>query len=160
MITLFEGYVAGLIAGMLGSLRNPRYWAFSFFYSIVIVTAHLMLVGSPDYPMAKLWGEYFYVGAGGAQLIIMLAALALWSSPSAIIALLAYGAVVVNALCFADYPSHDGIWQYQYALINTIQVLQIASLIVLSPASIYLFRLIIARFTMRKELKWQSRSQI
>lgn len=155
MITLFEGYVAGLIAGMLGSLKNIRYWALSFFYAVVIVSAHLKL--SID---SHSLGFVFYFGAGAAQLIILIAALSIWTTPSAPIALLAYAAVIINAIVAANYPNHAGLWQYYYACINTIQVLQIASLITLSPLSVYLFKVCIGKVTIRKESPWLSRSRI
>src|SRR5690348_10274716 len=134
MITLFEGYVAGLIAGMLGSLKNTRYWALSFFYAVVIISAHYKLAID-----SHSLGFIFYIGAGTAQFTILIASLALWTPASIPISLLAYAAVIINAIVGAAYPSHVGLWPYYYSLINTIQTLQIASLIVLSPASVYLF---------------------
>lgn len=154
MITLFEGYLAGILIGMVGSLKNSRYWALSFFYFVVIISAHFKLAID-----SHALGALFYFGAGTAQLIIMIAALALWNAASMPLSLLAYGAVVINALAFINFPYHTGIWDYYYTLINTIQTLQIASLIVLSPASVYLYRLASGRITIRKELPWLSRSQ-
>lgn len=154
MITLFEGYLAGLIAGMLGSMKNTRYWALSFFYAVVIISAHFKLNADPQF-----LGSNYYIGAGAAQLIIMGASLIFWSAPSMLISLLAYIAVIVNGFLFANYPSHGGIFVYQFALINTIQTLQIVSLIVLSPASVYLLRPLIARITIPKGITWLSRSQ-
>ena len=153
MITLFEGYLAGLIAGMLGSLKNPRYWALAFFYAVVIISAHFKLNASAQY-----LGISYYVGAGSAQLIILMASLIFWCAPSMVISLLAYLAIIINAALFSNYPSHEGIWTYQYSLINTIQTLQIVSLIVLSPASVYLFKRITG-LSIRKESPWLSRSQ-
>lgn len=154
MITLFEGYLAGLIAGMLGSLKNSRYWALSFFYAVVIVSAHFKLAID-----SHSLGIVFYLGAGGAQLIVLIACICLWTAASMTISILAYGAVIINALSFVNFPSHEGIFPYYYSLINTIQTLQIASLIVLSPASVYLLRLMTGRIHLRKELPWLSRSQ-
>lgn len=153
MITLFEGYLAGMIAGMLGSLRNPRYWILSFFYMVVIVSAHFKLNFDPQY-----LGVNYYLGAGTAQLLILIACLIFWCSASLPISLLAYCAVIINAALFTNYPSHEGIFLHQYRLINTIQTLQIASLIVLSPASVYLFRHVL-RITLWKGTPWLSRSQ-
>lgn len=154
MITLFEGYLAGLLAGMIGSLRDKRYWGLSFFYAVVIVSAHFKLNVASQY-----LGSDYYIGAGVAQLLIMGAALFFWSAPSMLISLLAYVAVIINGMLFANYPSHGGIWIYQYTLINTIQTLQIASLIVLSPASVYLFKPLVERLTW-KGMPWLSRSQM
>lgn len=155
MLTLFEGYVAGLIAGMLGSLKNTRYWALSFFYAVVIVSAHYKLAID-----SHALGFVFYVGAGTAQFIILIAALTLWTPASIPLAMLAYAAVIINAIVGASYPNHVGLWPYYYSLINTIQTLQIASLIVLSPASVYLFHVVSKRITIGKDSKWLSRYQI
>lgn len=155
MITLFEGYLAGLIAGMIGSLKNIRYWALSFFYAIVIVSAHYKLAID-----SHSLGLVFYVGAGAAQFIILIAALTIWTPASIPISFLAYMAVIINAVVAASYPNHIGLWPYYYSLINTIQTLQIASLIVLSPASVYLFKVVSKRITIGKDSKWLSRSQI
>ena len=59
MMTLFEGYLVGLIAGVIGSLRNFRYWMLSFFYAVVIMSAHYKLAID-----SQSLGQVFYLGAG------------------------------------------------------------------------------------------------
>lgn len=154
-MTLFEGYLAGMIGGFFGSLRDRRFAALSLFYLLVIVSAHYELVGPDGYPMPKLLGMWFYLGAGWAQLIILGAALFIWTRASGFISLLAYCAVIINVMAFENYPSQAGIHNYYYALINTIQVLQIASLVLLSPGAAYLYHLLTGKVTLqRKEGRW------
>ena len=154
-MTLFEGYLAGMMGGFFGSLRDRRFAALSIFYLVVIVSAHYNLVGQDNYPMPSLLGPWFYLGAGIAQLIILASALFLWTRASMPLALLAYCAVIVNALAFRNYPSQAGIHNYYYALINTVQVLQIASLIGFSPGAEYLYKLVTGRITLkRNEGRW------
>lgn len=156
MITLFEGYLAGMIAGFFGSLRDRRFAALSLFYFVVIVSAHYNLVGPEDYPMPKLLGPWFYVGAGVAQAIIMAAAIFLWTRASMSLALLSYCAVVINALAFSNYPSQAGIHNYYYALINSVQVLQITSLTLLSPGAVYLYHLVTGRIALKRtQGRWE-----
>ena len=153
MITLFEGYLTGMLAGFFGSLRDRRFAVLSLFYMVVIVSAHYNLVGQDGYPMPKLLGAWFYIGAGAAQAIIMAAALFIWTRASAPIALLAYIAVVVNIMAFNNFPNHA--YTYYYALINTVQVLQISSLIIFSPGAVYLYHLFTGRIKLtRTEGKW------
>lgn len=155
-MTLFEGYLAGMLGGFFGSLRDRRFAALSLFYLVVIVSAHYNLVGQDGYPMPKLLGAWFYLGAGAAQGIILAAALFIWTRASMPIAILAYCAVIINALAFSNYPSQAGIHTYYYALINTIQVLQIASLVLLSPAAEYLYYLLTGKVALqRKEGRWE-----
>lgn len=150
MIPLFEGYLLGMITGIAGSLRDKRYWALSFFYAVMIVSAHFYLL-PPS-------GPEFYFGAGGVQLLILLATLALSTKASWPVGFLAYCAVIINALTFRNYPSHEGIWLYYYSLINTIQTLQIISLITFSPASVFLFRVVTGRVSVKRNTTWLYRS--
>ncbi len=152
MIPLFESYCLGMLAGLASSLKDKRYWAFAFFYSVMIVSAHFYLL-PPS-------GPEFYFGAGGAQLLILVATLMLYTKASWPVGFLAYCAVIINVLTFHNYPSHEGIWLYYYSLINSIQTLQITSLIIFSPASVFLYRVITGRVSVRKESSWLSRSQI
>lgn len=155
-MTLFEGYLAGMLGGFFGSLRNKRFAALTLFYATAIISAHFILVGQDNYPMPKLWGPWFYIGAGIAQFLIMAAALFIWTRASSIIALLAYCAVIINVFAFQNYPSQAGIHNYYFALINTIQVLQIASLGLLSPGAEYLYSLVTGRIKLaRTDGKWQ-----
>lgn len=155
-MTLFEGYLAGILGGFFGSLRDRRFAVLSLFYLLVIVSAHYNLVGQDGYPLPKLLGPWFYLGAGAAQGIILVSALLLWTRASMPLALLAYIAVVVNAVAFRNYPSQAGIHNYYYALINTVQVLQVASLIGFSPAADYLYRIVTGRITLRRnDGRWE-----
>lgn len=148
-MTLFEGYLAGMLGGFFGSLRDRRFAVLSLFYMVVIVSAHYNLVGQDGYPMPKLLGAWFYIGAGAAQAIIMAAALFIWTRASGAIALLAYIAVVVNIMAFNNFPNHA--YTYYYALINTVQTLQISSLIIFSPGAVFLYRVVTGRISLRKE---------
>lgn len=155
-MTLFEGYFAGMMAGFFGSMRNRRFASLTLFYAVAIISAHFVLVGQDNYPMPRIWGPWFYVGAGIVQLLILQAALMIWTRASSIIALLAYCAVIVNCLAFSNYPSQAGIHNYYYALINTVQVLQIASLTLLSPGAEYLYSLVTGRIKLaRKDGRWE-----
>lgn len=156
MITLFEGYLAGMLAGAFGSLRDRRFFALVFFYAVMIISAHFYLV-----PTAKLLGAGFYLGAGAAQVLIFISCLLIRTKASALIGLLAYVAVIVNAIAYGNYPSQGGIHNYYFALINTVQTLQVAGLIVLSPMSLYFIGLATGRVKVRtKEPPWiQYRSE-
>lgn len=152
-MTLFEGYLAGMLGGFFGSLRDRRFAALSLFYLVVIVSAHYNLVGQDGYPMPKLLGIWFYIGAGAAQAIIMAAALFIWTRASASIALLAYAAVVINVMAFNNFPQPP--YTYYYAAINTVQTLQIASLVFFSPGALFIYRVVTGRITLkRNEGRW------
>lgn len=154
-MTLFEGYLAGMLGGFFGSLRDRRFAALSLFYLLVIVSAHYNLVGPEGYPMPKLLGPWFYLGAGVCQAIILAATLFIYTRASMPIALLAYIAVVVNIMAFNNFPSQAGIHNYYYALINTVQTLQIASLVFFSPGALFLYRVVTGRITLkRNEGRW------
>lgn len=151
-MTPFEGYLMGMLAGISSSMKNRAYLGLAFFYAVMIVSAHFYLLPPT--------GPEFYFGAGGAQLLILFAALTIPIRASMFVGVLAYAAVIINVLTFQNYPSHDGIWTYYYALINTIQTFQIVSLVIFSPAVGYLARILTGRTVVRKDSTWLSRSQI
>lgn len=155
-MTLFEGYLTGMMAGFWGCLKDRNYASLTFFYAAVIVSAHFILVGSQEYPMPRLLGIGFYFGAGTGQLLILAASLFIWTRASTYISLLAYCAVIINVLAYKNFPSQAGIHNYYYALINTIQVLQIAVLTLLSPGAEYLYNLVTGRIKLtRTGGKWE-----
>lgn len=155
-MTPFEGYFAGMVAGFFGSLKDRAYSALSFYYMLTIVSAHYILVGQDGYPMPHLLGAWFYIGAGTAQLLILIACLAIWTRASIYVGLLAYCAVIINVFAYGNFPSQAGIHNYYYALINTIQVFQIVSLILLSPGTVYLYHLLTGKIKLtRKDGRWE-----
>lgn len=124
---MFLIYCIGIFIALALNVTHLRAFALRLFYAIVIVSAH--------YDFAPV-GAHFYLECGEAQFLILIAALAIRCEAAIPIAGLALVAVLVNLLAYVNFPSHDGIWVYYYALINTIQTCQIVCLLTVSPVTI------------------------
>lgn len=135
MPTLFQAYCIGMTFAALCAWGYRRAFSLRLFYALVIVVAHYALV-----PRSHDLGRQFYEYCGFFQFLVMLFALWVGCLASLPVALLAFCACVLNVLSYYNYPAHTGIWRIYYAGINTVQTLQIASLIFLSPMSLRITR--------------------
>ena len=128
------------------NVTHQRAFALRLFYAAVIVSAHYYLLPPK--------GVSFYADCALAQFLILIAALAIRCEAALPIAGLASCAVLLNIASFINYPNHEGVWLIYYAGMNTIQTLQIFTLLTVSPVTIPLIR---KAFTKRSQRTWMLR---
>ena len=147
---LFLGYCCAMAMGLLLNLRHQSAFALRLFYAAVIVSAHYKLALH-----SHELGQMFYYWCGFAQFLVMCAAIGIRCEAAMPMALLAAFAVVVNVLAFNNFPAHTGIWTWYYQLINTVEVLQMACLVIVSPVTLPWIRKILTN--KRSERTWMLR---
>lgn len=147
---LFVGYCFGMALALVLNIRHQRAFALRLFYAAIIVWAHYAYGAH-----SRSLGVTFYERCGEMQLLILVAALAIRCEAAIWVGLMAGAAVALNLVFYSMYPFPASLWAIYYSCINTIQVMQIACLVLVSPTTLPWIRKVLTN--KRSERTWMLR---
>ena len=146
---LFPAYIIGCVLAM-GFAWSKRSLYLAFAYSYLLITFQFFISGR-----AVEFGATTFLYCAFVQIGMGLCAMVLNIKPSRTIALGSVIAVALNALAAAAFTLHHPIRTIYFVGINTVQTIQILSMITLSPAFFRVYHLVKTRY---KEATWTHRA--